>query len=783
MSGAIEEVPVRGRRRSAALSVGAITVMLATVISGLAPSFASLDYLVPAIGGVVLGIIVGALCTRFRFGMLATAACTLAVYAVFGGALALPATTLWGLPTLDTLIRLAVGAVDCWKRMVTAAPPLLLSDGHGLVPFILMLVAAVLAVSLALRMRHGVWALLPTVSAAAIAAALGTSQPSLAVAQGVIFAATAVAWLAIRHGLDPSRNLVQVQSEAAPKHLVGTRVWRVLSAAAILLVAAEVSIFTSPLTMPSPPRAVLRDIVQPPLQLHTYVSPLQSFRHYVRDRADEAQFTVDGLPVGARLRLATLDTYTGTVMNVSDTGRSGSGRFTPLRSDTMQANPADGRVTVTVTVDDYDDVWVPTVGTVYGLQFAGADADDLRRGSFINDVSKTVVSTRGLRTGDSYTLEVAVPVVSEAQLGQALFAPVDMPPQQQVPDGFAELAAATVMDADTPIEQVRALQTMLTTDGFFSHGLDGSSSLSGHGAARLQAFLDADVMVGDDEQYAVAMALLAGTLQIPVRVVMGWYPDPNVPSDGRFVADGSNVHAWVEVAFDGLGWVPFDVTPPEDKEPFDDSERPRADQKPQVLQPPPPPQEPAEEPPVLGNDQQQDDEESEHSDAAVPVGVLVALSAGGLLMLLLLPVVVIVAVKAARLRRRLRAPRAADRVAGGWQEVVDHAVDLRVPVEAGATRAETAMRVEAAFAGVPIRALAQRADIDVFGPGDPSDDEAAAFWQASEAVKREMGRARKPWVRMRAKISVRSFFGRQGRQASSVGRDVGDGAREQVGNR
>ena len=53
-------------------------------------------------------------------------------------------------------------------------------------------------------------------------------------------------------------------------------------------------------------------------------------------------------------------------------------------------------------------------------------------------------------------------------------------------------------------------------------------------------------MVGNDEQYAAVMALLAGEVGVPARVVLG----AEVPEGG--VVTGKDVSAWVELrAADG----------------------------------------------------------------------------------------------------------------------------------------------------------------------------------------------------------------------------------------
>lgn len=263
-------------------------------------------------------------------------------------------------------------------------------------------------------------------------------------------------------------------------------------------------------------------------------------------------------------------------------------------------------------------------------------------------------------------------------------------------------------------------------------------------------------MVGDDEQYAVAMSLMAIQLGMPARVVMGWHPNEDEAPDDVFTATGDNVHAWVEIAFDGVGWVPFDPTPSEDNEPNDQSTKPRADPKPQVLQPPPPAQQAADLPPSIADDREQADDEDAGVDWLGPVllygGITVGLAA-----LLAAPFVVMGFIKATRRARRRAALRTADRISGGWDELVDSAVDLRAPVVAGATRTESAQIVGATFAQPRVAALAQRADADVYGPGDPSPEDVETFWREVDDIVGEMRGSTTWWQRVRARLSVRSL--------------------------
>ncbi len=76
----------------------------------------------------------------------------------------------------------------------------------------------------------------------------------------------------------------------------------------------------------------------------------------------------------------------------------------------------------------------------------------------------------------------------------------------------------------------------------------------------LRGFLFRD-RIGYCQQFSGAMALMLRTLGIPARVATGFSPGiPNPKTSGLVVRD-LDAHSWVEVYFNGIGWVPFDPTP------------------------------------------------------------------------------------------------------------------------------------------------------------------------------------------------------------------------------
>jgi transglutaminase-like putative cysteine protease len=119
-----------------------------------------------------------------------------------------------------------------------------------------------------------------------------------------------------------------------------------------------------------------------------------------------------------------------------------------------------------------------------------------------------------------------------------------------------ELVRTLTADARSPYERVRAIHGYLTdrSNGFI-YSLSTAPGTSGDD---LVDFLR--LKRGYCEQYAGAMAVLVRAAGVPARVALGYTPGTPQP-DGRRLVTSDDAHAWVEVYFENLGWVPFDPTP------------------------------------------------------------------------------------------------------------------------------------------------------------------------------------------------------------------------------
>ncbi len=762
---------VRVKRSGGAVDLAVVAALIGVAALGFGPTFGGSAYLVMACAGALLGLGLAWVGALRRLSTLSLAGGTVLTYFVFGGVVVLPGTTIAGIfPTLATMRVLALGAVTSWKGLITTVPPVEAFPEVGIVPYLSCLVVAVLAGSVALRARRPGWALLPLAGLTVGVIVLGTARVAWPLAQGIAFGVLGIGWSAWRRTTARSEALHMASAGLRAGNAAQTsrklRTRRIRNAAIMLAIAGTLTALAAPMLQPAGQRQVLRDIVVPPLDLREYPSPLVGFRKYVKDLDKQVLFTVSGLPNGARIRLATMDAYTGTVIDVAGGAPgspTGSGSFSRLAAGTVSGigSPAGAHIDeVSIKIAAYKGVWLPEVGHPLAVTFSGDRAERLAQGLYGNSETGTMLSTAGLTTGDRFivrSVPATTPVV--AGLGAAGFADMQLPAPARVPQSVASVANTFVGNASTGADKVGRLREALSTGGVFSDGLDGQlTSRAGHGTDRIDTLLSGTQMVGDDEQFAVAMTLMARQLGIPARVVMGFYPKANVTNPtGLYSVTGADAHAWVEVAFAGAGWVTFDPTPRADQPPKAQDPRSKSQPQPQVLQAPPPPEEPAEAPlqpiPAAADSNKKLDAAGTGWLALVARAAIVGLP----ILLLASPFLLILAVKSRRRRRRLGAQAPAERLSGGWREVTDAATDLGTLVLASATRRETAGSLQELYPHARAMPLAERADAVVFGSHEPTDADVKAFWADVEQIVADMSQSVGRWRRVRGRFSLRSF--------------------------
>ncbi|ACZ20525.1 Na+-driven multidrug efflux pump [Sanguibacter keddieii DSM 10542] len=745
----------------------ALAVLLALV--PLVPVF-GLGAAAPAVvGGVVVGAVLAVAALVRRWPVVVTLAATFLAYVLLGGPLAAPSTTTAGvLPTGRTLVTLGQGVVTSWKQVLTLEPPIGTSGTALVAPFVLGLGAVLggglLAATRASTGRAASLRLLGAVvvppAVLVLAILLGTVQRTLAVVVGATVTVLVVVWVAWRRG--------------------GWRPQRVPSLAVLALLSVGGGVLLAPVVASDTPRFVLRSVIVPPFDPRDHASPLSAYRAFIKDQRETDLLTVDGLPEDGLVRLATMDSFDGVVWNVVGDGEpQASGAFRKV-GDTIPVSTSAATVwqdaTVEVQVDALGGPWLPTVGETRSVTFSGPDADRDREAFRFNDATGTGVLSTSLVPGQRYTLDAVVPgPVTDEEIGSARASSLALPAPQQVPDVVVERAKQVTANASSPAGAARAIETYLHDTGYFSHG-DDYPSLAGHSAYRMNLLLGDDLMVGDAEQYASVMALMATQSGLTARVVLGFVPTEEQRGDDSITFQGGEIQAWTEIAYEGVGWVPYFPTPETNRTPETADEEVQNEPQPQVVQPPPPPAEPvappsddAEDPSVTTNE-----EDTEAAGDLRAVLVVVAVVAVPLL-LLLVPVLVVLALKARRRRRRRRAPTAEQQISGGWDEVLDTAHDFRVPPPTDATRREASRALLETFPKAPVALLAEQADAAVFSADGAGTRGVSRYWASVDETVRAIRGHGSTWARLRGSVSLTSLRRRRGERSRARARERATG--------
>ncbi len=294
-------------------------------------------------------------------------------------------------------------------------------------------------------------------------------------------------------------------------------------------------------------------------------SALAGFRTYTDAGVrDDMILTVQGLPSGQRVRIAMMDDYDGLVWRGSGSGTALAGEYLPLDDD-LPTDLDTGSVDVAFEVHKPQGVWLPLAGDVRNLVLDGPEATPLEDAVRVSAASDTAAIPSGVPAGAAYHAETAFTEVLgvEGLTDPAVDERFALPQRDfDMPEQITSLAAEWAGSGSTPIEEVSAIADHLRTEGRYSDG--GIDTPPGHDLSRMVDFLEAAHPIGNGEQFASALALMAEARGVPTRLVLG-FVNHSDRSDLTFL--GSGIEAWVEVPVDGVGWVPIDGTPSRDQVP------------------------------------------------------------------------------------------------------------------------------------------------------------------------------------------------------------------------
>ncbi|SDM21633.1 Transglutaminase-like superfamily protein [Lentzea albidocapillata subsp. violacea] len=285
-----------------------------------------------------------------------------------------------------------------------------------------------------------------------------------------------------------------------------------------------------------------RKLVTPPVTNIAISNPLPQLAAWAAQGETEL-FRMRGPEVP--VRLVTLSRYSGASWEAAST-------YGPLGVVEPPDLPIGGKfqdASVDLRITGLQGEWLPGVGKPQAVSLSDAMVDP--------DTGSLVVAD-GLKAGLSYTVRGVVETPADTDLAEAQVpaAATKYTALPWLPFTLAEYARQATQNARTPYEKAVALEQVVR----LGRRPDAEAPV-GSSYARLETFLfgaagESGAGAGTAEQFASAYAVLARSVGLPTRVVVGFQPVPE--QNGERIVRAADATAWPEVYFSGWGWVAFD---------------------------------------------------------------------------------------------------------------------------------------------------------------------------------------------------------------------------------
>jgi transglutaminase-like putative cysteine protease len=673
--------------------------------------------------------------------------------------------TTWVLvPSPDTLSAIRLDMDSAWQVFRDVQAPAPVEPGFIVATSLAVWVIAFVADWGAFRTGVSFEALLPPATLFLFAAVLGAegNRPVAA----ALFVAAAMLFLLLHR----TWRQEDTATWAALHHHRGRRSL-VTSGGSLACVAVLAGAIVGP-NLPGAENSALlpwRDLTEDE-QPRVVVSPLVDIQSRLLQQPNVNVFTVrTNDQTGSYWRLTALDSFNGTIWKSSYKTDNVDGEL-PQTSE----NPSNtSEATQTITIEALAAIWLPAAFEPTSIDAGDAEVD-------YDSDSSTLIVDRSAANSDGlqYTVTSRVPHWTGAELRGA----TDEVPDEihdrylQLPDGFSprieEEARRITEHVRSPYDKAMALQTYLRK---FDYSLEVQH---GHSSDVMEAFLF-DTQKGYCEQFAGTYAAMARSIGIPSRVVVGFtkgVQDRYEPT--LFRVNGEHAHAWVELWFEGFGWVTFDPTPgrappgaqdwlgiPEQQDPAGGTGDETATTVPGNQQVPggPAPTRPGG---PLDNGGQietggSDTPEGLSSDGgsfppAWFAQLLLVLAGCGVAYLVLVPLAFVV--QRELRRRRARAP--AEQVGLAWYETNERMRAAGLVLGPALTIAERAARMRLALPGAEpaIDTLAGSIERVTYGEVVPTPEEAASASEASTTIVSAAAQRQKWTSRVLGYLDVRRLL-------------------------
>ncbi|MEV8272159.1 DUF3488 and transglutaminase-like domain-containing protein [Microbacterium sp. NPDC077184] len=214
----------------------------------------------------------------------------------------------------------------------------------------------------------------------------------------------------------------------------------------------------------------------------------------------------------------------------------------------------------TVDVVNLNSIWLPVPWPAVGVD--GLDGD-----WGAAPANRTVIAQSGESQGQEYTVRADVPRPTLEQARAVPSAGTEDDDLRALPADIPEiiptLAQEVTAEAATDYDRLISLQRWFR-GGEFAYSLDApvEEGFDGSGAEAVAEFLEQ--REGYCVHFASAFALMARTMDMPSRIVIGYLPGTAngdvIDAQTVYSVTSNQLHAWPEVHFEGIGWIPFEPT-------------------------------------------------------------------------------------------------------------------------------------------------------------------------------------------------------------------------------
>jgi transglutaminase-like putative cysteine protease len=456
-------------------------------------------------------------------------------------------------PTVAAVRAMWQGLTTGWRQPLSTVLPMAADPPVLVTVSALVWLACLLAAESALRGRSALTPVLAPAAVLVLALLAGASGPGSSVPEAValvvlsgllMLSAGPVAALAGGRTGSPGRPAAGTPATAGSAPSRRRLAVRAASGLAVVSIAAAAAGLAGPRLAYAHTSTPVAPHLPPPPAPASAASPLDEVSAWAA--APGTVLFSARMSVPQNLRLAVLDLFDGQDWT-SDAGYLPTGSRVP-----PPAGQGTGSVTVTqrITIAALGTVWLPAVTRPAAVTGATVDVDP---------ADGQLLAPGGTRPGLTYQVVSQVPQYSLTQLRDAVpaddataRAALSLPPG--APAIIGQSAQQATAGAGFPYQQAARLAAWLRSK--FRYVPD---TPPGHTYGHIAYFL-ATSHQGTSEQFAVAYALMARSLGLPSRVVVGFRPGVPGPGGVRVIT-GADALAWPEIDFQGLGWVAFYPTP------------------------------------------------------------------------------------------------------------------------------------------------------------------------------------------------------------------------------